>query len=201
MMNKHLIRIVAYIIFIMTVALGAILFSAAKADAATLIVTNSYANCRSNPGASNAYLGRVYRGEKYEILAQGKAPNGKLWYRTSRGWVCSSFVKVNSDHIADAGKKVENNNRVLLGTYYVTGYCKNCNYPRNSLATASGNNATVGKTVAMKGLPFGTRVYIEGIGERVVEDRGVGSGKVDVFCFCCADERKITGYRKVYKIG
>ena len=171
------------------------LFGAVKADAASLTVTNSYANCRSNPGAGNAYLGRVYRGESYEILGKGKAPNGKLWYQTPRGWVCSSFVRVEG---AGTDKKVESNNYVLLGTYYVTGYCKNCNYPRNSLATASGNNATVGKTVAMKGLPFGTRVYIEDIGERVVEDRGVGAGVVDVFCANCVDERKITGYKKVY---
>lgn len=175
------------------------LFGAAKADAASLTVTNSYANCRSNPGAGNDYLGRVYRGEKYEIMGQGKAPNGKLWYRTSRGWVCSSFVRVEDEHFTDT--ITQNSNRVLLGTYYVTGYCKRCNSPKNSLATASGRKATVGRTVAMRGLPFGTRIYIEGIGERIVEDRGVGSGKVDVFCACCADERKITGYRKVYKIG
>ena len=179
-------------------AFGAILISAAHADAASLTVTNSYANCRSNPGAGNAYLGRVYCGEEYDILAQGKAPNGKLWYKTPRGWVCSSFVRVEDEHFTDT--KTQNSNHVLLGTYYVTGYCKKCNSPKNSLATASGRNATVGRTVAMKGLPFGTRVYIEGIGERIVEDRGVGAGVVDVFCANCADERKITGYRKVYRI-
>jgi len=194
---KNMIKIV----LLSAAAFGAIFFSAAKADAASLTITNSYANCRSNPGASNAYLGRVYKGENYDILAQGKAPNGKLWYQTPRGWVCSSFVRVEDNHITDADKKIESSNRVLLGTYYVTGYCRKCNYPKNSLATASGRNATVGRTVAMKGLPFGTRIYIEGIGERVVEDRGVGSGKVDVFCVNCADERKITGYRKVYRIG
>ena len=182
-------------------AFGAITLGAAKADAASLTITNGYANCRSNPGASNAYLGKVYRGEKYEILAQEKAPNGKLWYKTPRGWVCSSFVRVKDEHFADTSKTLDSNNHVLLGTYYITGYCKKCNSPKNSLATASGRDATVGRTVAMKGLPFGTRVYIEGIGERVVEDRGVGSGKVDVFCANCSDERKITGYRKVYRIG
>ena len=181
-------------VIITAAALSAITFGAVKADAASLTVTNSYANCRSNPGAGNAYLGKVYRGESYDVLAQGKAPNGKLWYQTSRGWVCSSFVRVEQEHFADAGKMV------YLGEYRVTGYCAACNSPRNSYQTASGKRATVGHTVAMKGLPFGTRVYIEGIGERVVEDRGVGDSKVDVFCANCADERKITGYRKVYKI-
>lgn len=37
---------------------------------------------------------------------------------------------------------------------------------------ANGNFPTVGYTVACNSLPLGTRVYVEGIGERVVEDRG-----------------------------
>ena len=40
---------------------------------------------------------------------------------------------------------------------------------------ANGNYPTDGYTVACNSLPFGTRVYIEGIGERVVEDCGPGS--------------------------
>ena len=37
---------------------------------------------------------------------------------------------------------------------------------------ANGAFPTVGYTVACNSLPLGTRVYVEGIGERVVEDRG-----------------------------
>ena len=37
--------------------------------------------------------------------------------------------------------------------------------------TASGTVPTVGRTIACNFLPFGTKVHIEGIGERVVEDR------------------------------
>lgn len=57
-------------------------------------------------------------------------------------------------------------NRQLLGSFQVTAYewdgskCANGRYP------------TEGYTVACNSLPLGTRVYIEGVGERVVEDRG-----------------------------
>lgn len=53
-----------------------------------------------------------------------------------------------------------------LGTFDMTAYewtgspCANGNYP------------TVGYTVACNSLPLGTTVYIEGVGYRVVEDRG-----------------------------
>lgn len=53
-----------------------------------------------------------------------------------------------------------------LGTYEMTAYewtgspCANGNYPE------------VGYTVACNSLPLGTTVYIEGVGYRVVEDRG-----------------------------
>ena len=76
----------------------------------------------------------------------------------------------------------------LLGTYKITFYCPNgcCGSPNG--ITASGNKGTPYKTVAMKGIPFGTVVKIEFSrsdlqylnGEYVVEDRGVGYGVVDL---------------------
>lgn len=59
-----------------------------------------------------------------------------------------------------------------LGTYTLTAYewtgnpCANGCYP------------TEGYTVASNSIPLGTRLYIEGIGERVVEDTGGMSGNV-----------------------
>ena len=65
-----------------------------------------------------------------------------------------------------------------LGTFGMTAYewtgspCANGNYP------------TVGYTVACNSLPLGTTVYIEGVGYRVVEDRGAdwhGSNWMDLY--------------------
>ena len=65
-----------------------------------------------------------------------------------------------------------------LGTFEMTAYewtgnpCANGNYPE------------VGYTVACNSLPLGTTVYIEGIGYRVVEDRGAdwhGSNWMDLY--------------------
>ena len=86
-----------------TVAIAASMTMPVYADSVT--VTNSYANCRQNPGAANKYLGRVYAGQTYELLGTGKAPNGKLWYKIDKGgaqmWICSSFARINKDAAND----------------------------------------------------------------------------------------------------
>lgn len=57
----------------------------------------------------------------------------------------------------------------------VEGLC----YSGNPNITANGERPVPGETVAAS-LPFGTVLYIEGLGLRRVNDRGVGAGRVDV---------------------
>lgn len=94
--------------------------------------------------------------------------------------------------------------RVYLGRYKITGYdtCSRCCGNSNGI-TASGTQATVGRTCAAgRDLPFGTVIYIEGLGERVVEDRGgaVGSGHIDVLCSDHPECYSITGYYDVWEV-
>ncbi len=89
-----------------------------------------------------------------------------------------------------------------VGTYYITGYdiCVKC-CGKTDGVTASGALAEVGRTVAApKDIPFGTVLYIEGIGERVVEDRGVTGRTLDVLCNDHSECYAITGSREVYII-
>jgi len=91
---------------------------------------------------------------------------------------------------------------VYAGRYYITGYdtCARCCGKTDGI-TASGAAAAVGRTVAMNGVPFGTRLYIEGIGERVVEDRGGMSAQtIDVLCADHPACYAITGWYDVYWI-
>lgn len=71
-----------------------------------------------------------------------------------------------------------------LGMYRITFYCncaKCCG--RAGQKTASGTWPERYRTVAAgKELPFGTKIRIEGFEDlRIVEDRGVGNGRIDVF--------------------
>lgn len=73
--------------------------------------------------------------------------------------------------------KPKESNKQYVGTFQLTAY-----YNAYGNHTASGTWPTAGRTVAINGIPLGTRVYIEGIGERVVEDRGgMGYSTVDIF--------------------
>ena len=68
-----------------------------------------------------------------------------------------------------------------LGTFTLTAYCDCalcCGTAGNP--TASGVMATSGHTVAMGGVPFGTRLLINGH-VYTVEDRGTPYGHVDIF--------------------
>lgn len=81
-------------------------------------------------------------------------------------------------------------NAQYMGTYKLTAYCpcylccgKYPDDPGYGL-TASGEMAQEGVTIAMDKLPFGTRVYIENVGVRIVQDRGgaIKGNRIDIFC-------------------
>lgn len=59
-----------------------------------------------------------------------------------------------------------------LGNYAFHGHFVLTAYEWTGSPCANGAFPTVGYTVACNSLPLGTRVYVDGIGERVVEDRG-----------------------------
>ena len=82
---------------------------------------------------------------------------------------------VQSDYIDDS-----TSNMTYLGEYTVTFYCP-CPEHCNGTLTASGQEGIPWGSVACADLPFGTTVYIEGLGEFTVLDRGVGSGCMDIF--------------------
>ncbi len=72
-------------------------------------------------------------------------------------------------------------NTTYLGNFTLTAYCgcaACCG--RAGATTASGTMPQAGRTVAMGGVPFGTRLLINGH-EYVVEDRGTSYGMVDIF--------------------
>lgn len=90
-----------------------------------------------------------------------------------------------------------------VGRFHVTGYdtCAQCCGTADGI-TASGTTATVGRTIATgREFPFGTILYIDGIGERVVEDRGVKNGVIDVLCENHAECYAITGTYDIYEVS
>jgi hypothetical protein len=96
-----------------------------------------------------------------------------------------------------------------LGTFKITGYTPTCTHccGKSDSIGASGRKVIVGETVAMNrtdmrnyGLEYGDKIYIEGIGERVIVDTGCGQGVVDVACDSHESCRDVTGYYRVHYI-
>lgn len=90
-----------------------------------------------------------------------------------------------------------------LGTWTITAYCgcDECCGSWSGSPTASGAWPVAGRTIAAD-LPFGTVLYIEGLGEYVVEDRGVYGEWIDIY-FDDHDQADTFGlqYREVYLVG
>lgn len=123
--------------------------------------------------------------------------------------VKQSYVKTIEMTVKEA-PTVENVEEVIgvlpFGEFYITGYtptCEHCCGKSDGIAS-SGVEALAGRTAAMHlndmeflGIEYGDRIYIEGIGERVVEDTGCRQGVIDVACESHEDCYKVTRYATV----
>lgn len=120
-------------------------------------------NVRESP----SLLGKVIDILPYGSEVETEEIEDSTWLKIPGGYVFGSFV---SDKKPERG--------TYLGNWRITAYAETGN------ACANGNYPTVGFTIACNSLPFGTHVWIEGVGERVVEDRGpdwLGSEWCDLY--------------------
>lgn len=144
-------------------------------------------------------------GKIYEQLRNAKIRDMKMDYDTTdyfgHGDSAKTVLQKLREYITPPEPEPE---RVYMGLYYVTGYdtCAACCGKSDGI-TASGTYATAGRTVAASSeFDFGTRLYIDGIGYRVVEDRGgaIGGGRLDVLCNDHEECYSITGWHDVWMI-
>ena len=93
------------------------------------------------------------------------------------------FIPAPEQDIVVVEEKKPDRVLVSFGEYRISAYCpceKCCGW--NTGITASGTQATAGRTAAMNGVPFGTKIVIDGH-EYTVEDRGAGLGSkiIDIY--------------------
>ena len=111
---------------------------------------------------SNAGVkGILEQGEEVEEILSIET-NGEDWSAVISENDGFGFVK--SDCLDDTRE-----DRTYLGTWTITAYAET-GYP-----CANGNYPSTGYTIACNSLPFGSVVYIDGVGYRTVEDRGPGN--------------------------
>ena len=90
------------------------------------------------------------------------------------------------ENIGDGAKNTETEEiQQIIEEYVITAYChcaKCCG--KSDGITASGIMAVEGITVAMdKSMPFDKKIYIDGVGERIVQDRGgaIKGNRIDLY--------------------
>lgn len=128
-------------------------------------------------------------------------------------WATRLVDDTDNERIKAVNQKAESQNKLtayqnaeegqageLLGNFKLTAYC-NCALCCGQWAdgaTASGTVPTEGRTVAMGGIPFGTKLVINGY-VYTVEDRGTPYGHVDIFMNSHDDCNAFgVGYADVY---
>ena len=139
-----------------------------------------------------------------ELPSDAKESNGAepLTHDVRTTWAEEAIIPVSIVEMVEETQDTEPE-MVYAGRMYITGYdpwCGHCcgkAHPDGK--TASGVIAQTNHTVAMcKDYPFGTEIYIDGLGYYTVEDRGVGKDWVDVACESHEACYAITRYADVY---
>lgn len=93
-----------------------------------------------------------------------------------------SVEEINNDGAEDTEVEAV---QPIVEEYVITAYCpcvKCCG--KADKITASGVKAIEGITIATdKSIPFGTKIYIDGVGERIVQDRGgaIKGNRIDLY--------------------
>ena len=160
---------------------GTIMFSMvslaqlSKVDAASSYgtVTASTLNVRSGSSTSYNIVGKIYKGDKVEILETSngwhkiKASNGKI------GWVSGDYISQPSNSSSNASLNVAKTLNVKAYAYTGGGI------------TATGTKARYGTlAVDPKVIPYGTKVYIKELDKVfTAEDCGGGikGNKIDIY--------------------
>jgi 3D (Asp-Asp-Asp) domain-containing protein len=91
-----------------------------------------------------------------------------------------------ADHPTQSQPQAKESRRTrALGTFAVTAYTHDWQPDGSPTRTASGTVPAAGRTVAVdpRVIPFGSKIYIEGLGERIAEDSGgkIKGKRLDLF--------------------
>lgn len=122
--------------------------------------------------------------EDHEIIQVAKT----VWNDANELWKVKSIELAKQKVLEEQKRKQEEESRrISLGTFKLTAYCpctKCCGKWANGI-TATGVTARANRTIAVdpRVIPYGSTVYIEGLGTFVAEDCGgaIKGNRIDIF--------------------
>lgn len=202
-MKKGLL--IGVIIIIITICFGNIRIFAndnwdGTWDGSYIYVATRYVNVREAPSTNSRVVGALV---KNMIIPGGLENQGwiPVNYKGIRRYVYSAYLIQTAKPIALS------QSTTYIATCRTTGYdlcMRCCGKAPGSYGygiTASGTYAQANRTVGMKGYPYGSRIYIEGLGYYIVEDTGyIGYNHVDIYCNNHSECYKLPQYANVYLV-
>lgn len=187
---------------ICTLIFGACGISANDKFETWYVGANSGLNCRRNPMTNSEVLAVYPRGEKLQIIGIDSTGDWwETWDGTIQGW-CQKKYLVSDPNSTYCGGTIGR----YLGVFRGTGYTSAPYENGGSTKTAMGDILTdvIGYAIAAdpKVIPMNSKVYIEGIGYRVVRDTGgaIKGNKIDILTNSNAESLAITGNYNVYLV-
>lgn len=171
------------------------------------VSADSGLNCRTKPSTEKeSSILKVYdRGTELQII--GIDDTGKWWETwdgETQGWCYSTYFVQNKKDLDKTSNSVGGEIGTYLGRFYGTGYTSSPAENGGSTKTAMGDNLSdvIGYAIAAdpRVIPMNTKVYIKGIGYRVVRDTGgaIKGNKIDILTNSNSESYAITGYYDVY---
>lgn len=160
-------------------------------------------NMRSLPNSESEWLATIPTGSGVDILGQTSDGYALVQYNGIKGYVLESCI----------GDVVDSVDITMIGSdpvlFSITAYCS-CQICCGSYSpevrggvahTATGTVPEEGRTIAVDPsvIPYGTQVYIEGMGNYIAEDCGgsVDGNHIDVY-FETHDAARAFGSRRLY---
>ena len=173
------------------------------------LYTTTYLNMRKYPNIKTGEVELVFKPNvKVKAISEyngwtkivRKSEDGEKYYYLWNEYLSEEKVEESVEDNTQVPQVVPFNK--YLGEFKLTAYCpcvKCCG--KSDGITASGTKVKQGRTVAMYGIPFGTKLLINGH-VYTVEDRGTPYGHVDIYFNSHSDALEFgVKYADVYKVN
>ncbi len=192
---------------IMTVIMGIIIGSCLIANASEPCWVNaSVLNCRTAPNINGEIIKTFNKNTPLTIIGcEGEW--WEIWDGETQGWCHSNYLRLTEEEPKPVNDTPENGNMRYIGDFRITYYTTSPSENGGSNLTARGHRLkdVVGTCIAVdpRVIPYGTKVYIEGIGYRVAMDCGgaIKGNKIDVLVNVGCIPSHGVRYSKVYVVN
>ena len=155
------------------------------------VTANAGLNIRRQPNIDAQIIGAFKYGDEVQVLSVTEEDENwtAIYYEDTNSvfYVCNTYIAESKPEplqqsTTEDKESISESNDSFEGYGDYLGTLRLTAYEHDGTLCANGNYPSEWWTCASNELPFGTIVYVDGIGEFIIEDRGAfGYGALDLF--------------------